>query len=664
MKRNKQLIIILIVFINAQLFATPIYREGELYLATDVDLSNWVLRSSIVVTGEQWFDTISNDYGIYDLREVTPWCIVTIEPFYYRLLFDDANTVEDVIDDFEIEVEVEQAWPVYIIHTLATPNDDYYSNQWALEIINAEDAWDYVSDDDDVLLAIIDSGVDLEDDTGGGYGGIHRDLYDNLFDELYVTGIASSANDDLGHGTHVAGIAGAVTNNDDGIAGIAGGGLNPGDDGVSLLIIKAISDSGNTEEEYIANGLCFALDPNQNFNYDDAVDIVNMSLGRPMSSTPLMIEDVIELLLSEDVLIVSSAGNDSTEYPYAGFNYYPAAIPGVIGVSATNENDVLSSYSNWGDHVDISAPGGTGGGAPNSNDIFSTTPWIDFYYEDFGVTEQYGYMAGTSMATPYVSGLAALIMQRFPNISADEVTNILYNSSEKIGLEDYDENGWNQYYGYGRINAFYAIAPPVRPQNFIVTGNVGEHPTSSWNANTEPDIAGYYLYKNEGGNGWQLFQTLDKNTTSYTDYSITIGSNGKINACYQVSAFDITDQESVKSAPRCKPIGSTKKHTIEILPESYLLDHAFPNPFNPVTQIKFGLPEKSHIQLVVYDLLGREIVTLKSGAADPGWHTIQWGGYNNHGRKVPSGIYIYTLTAESFESEKNFVETKKMVLLK
>jgi len=90
----------------------------------------------------------------------------------------------------------------------------------------------------------------------------------------------------------------------------------------------------------------------------------------------------------------------------------------------------------------------------------------------------------------------------------------------------------------------------------------------------------------------------------------------------------------------------------------------FADSFNPVTQIMFGLPEKSEVQLVVYDLLGREIVTLKSGVADPGWFIIQWEGINNSSKKVPSGIYIYTLTAASLESDKTFAETKKIVLLK
>ena len=94
------------------------------------------------------------------------------------------------------------------------------------------------------------------------------------------------------------------------------------------------------------------------------------------------------------------------------------------------------------------------------------------------------------------------------------------------------------------------------------------------------------------------------------------------------------------------------------------MNNAYPNPFNPVTRIKFGLPEKSHIQLVVYDLLGREIVNLKSGIAVAGWHSIQWGGYNIHGTKVPSGIYIYTLTAESLESDKTFTQSQKVVMLK
>mgnify|MGYP000445135440 CR=1 FL=1 len=161
-----------------------------------------------------------------------------------------------------------------------------------------------------------------------------------------------------------------------------------------------------------------------------------------------------------------------------------------------------------------------------------------------------------------------------------------------------------------------------------------------------------------------MFQILDVNTTSYTDYSVTIGSNGKINACYRVSAFDITDQESDKSIPKCKPIGSTKKHTIEILPESYSLNRPFPNPFNPETTIKYDLSEQSQVQLTIFDLLGRKINTLKNQREDAGFYSIKWDGTDENGKPLSSGMYIINISALSMESDKTFTKSQKVVLLK
>ena len=223
----------------------------------------------------------------------------------------------------------------------------------------------------------------------------------------------------------------------------------------------------------------------------------------------------------------------------------------------------------------------------------------------------------------------------------------------------------------------------------FIEGEVGDYPTFYWEHVVIPDYSHHevWRYNTTMGQDGALIALVSGDTWTDTDFVISqidVGPDGNLiykvesdgegegynqRVNYQVRARDINQHNSPLSNQvhtyRWMKGGVPHKTLSEPeIPDHYTLNNAYPNPFNPVTRIKFGLPEKSNIQLVIYDLLGREIFMLKSGATDPGWFIIQWEGINNSGKKVPSGIYIYTLIAESLESEKTFMETKKMVLLK
>ena len=215
------------------------------------------------------------------------------------------------------------------------------------------------------------------------------------------------------------------------------------------------------------------------------------------------------------------------------------------------------------------------------------------------------------------------------------------------------------------LGAYYLDAPPSAPTGFSISGSAGQSPTCSWSSNTELDLNGYKLYKNEANTGWALFRTLDKNTTSYTDNSVIIGPGGKFssNVCYRVSAFDITGQESPYSRSRCKPLGSVSKQIV-IIPDEYALHASFPNPFNPTTTIRFDLPEKSRVSMIIYDVLGRKITTLIHNTIEPGFNEIRWDGKDDKGNPVPTGMYIYRFSAFSEESDKQFNKSSKLVLMK
>jgi len=638
-----------------------------------------------VVTGLSSFDQLAQQYSISNLREVDISCQISRN--FYHITFDQVYTVQEVCDSFEQETEVVQAWPVMIPEWYITPDDPSYGNQWGLVQIDAESAWDYESGNSSIIIGILDTGAEVEYDANPTVP-IHPDLENNLWNNNGLYGIdlidpGESPDDGFGHGTHVSGIAGAVTNNTTGVAGMAGGGFGS-DDGATLFIVRNGDNWGYSNEEYLAESICQALNPDGDWNTDDWVDVINMSWGArrsPFDPPPTwqqafpLFKVAVDEASYRNVVMIAAAGNhgiDFTSYIGGDRCYwpYPAGYDEVIAVAATGNDDDQTIYSNEGIFIDVAAPGGSG--YPfDSDDILSTTPRDPFrLHYHYGVGLEYGCLAGTSMAAPYVTGLAGLILSRFPSFSPNQVRDLLKQSAEKLGTNPYDGNGWNKYLGYGRINAGYSIAPPSIPLNFTVTGNVGDHPTCSWSPNAEPDIAGYKLYKNEAGTGWALFRTLDKNMTSYTDNSVIIGSGGKFsdNVCYKVSAYDITDQESPQTWQRCKPLGGLSKELVdfelELIPNIYAIDPTYPNPFNPTTKINYQLPTESNVLLSVYSLQGHLVRSLISSKQDAGYYTTVWNGLNNAGESVSSGMYLILINAFSIEDNSTFTASQKVVLIR
>jgi subtilisin family serine protease len=215
--------------------------------------------------------------------------------------------------------------------------------------------------------------------------------------------------DDQGHGTHVAGTIGAGRGNG-GVVGVA--------PGVSLLAVKVLGGDGSGTNESVANGIVYAA--------DQKVDVISMSLGGPGKSR--VIEDAVKYAIGKGVLVVAAMGNENTESPS-----YPAAIPGVMAIGATTNRDIRSPFSNYGKHISVSAPG---------SDILSTMPG-----------GRYEALSGTSMATPHVSGLAALVKSAFPDLSAAELRTRIERSADDLG-----DRGFDKYFGIGRINARRAVS--------------------------------------------------------------------------------------------------------------------------------------------------------------------------------------------------------------
>ena len=217
--------------------------------------------------------------------------------------------------------------------------------------------------------------------------------------------------------------------------------------------------------------------------------------------------------------------------------------------------------------------------------------------------------------------------------------------------------------------------PPATPTGLTITnaGQFGQYVQLTWNANPEPDMNHYKVWREctYMGDPYCNLQVIGTTAgTSYTDNYVTIERHGigMEQFMYYVSAVDNGSNESAKSLPvntwgewwYMKGMDSE----IASLPEQYALHPAHPNPFNPSTTIQYDLPEVSRVQLVIYDLAGRTVTTLVSGVVNAGYGAALWHGRDEAGRPAPTGVYIYRIIATGLDSGERFTQTRKMVLLK
>lgn len=284
------------------------------------------------------------------------------------------------------------------------PNDPYWPEQWGPRKIEADYAWNTTKGNTSVLVAVIDSGIDWDHpDLAANYVALGYDWVNNDTDPM----------DDYGHGTHCAGIIAGVLNNSVGVAGLAQ---------VQIMAEKAFTSAGLGTDVDVAKAIAHAVDQGAN--------ILSCSWGGESGST--LLHEAIKYAYDKGVLVIAAAGNYGT---YT--KIYPAVYEEVIAVTATDESDKPAFFTNYGDWVELAAPG---------VNIYSTM-WDN----------RYATFSGTSMACPHVAGVAALIWSKFPDMSQDWVRLQLRYTADDLG-----ETGFDWYYGYGRVNARKAVeqVPP------------------------------------------------------------------------------------------------------------------------------------------------------------------------------------------------------------
>ncbi|WP_438446249.1 S8 family peptidase [Gorillibacterium sp. sgz5001074] len=293
----------------------------------------------------------------------------------------------------------------------ASPNDVLYSRyQWNLPIIETLQGWGIGKGSEDVKVAVVDTGVDLD----------HPDLKDRLLPGVNVVSQGrSDPDDDVGHGTHVAGVISALVNNNEGVAGMSW--YNP------ILPVKVLDSSGSGSTYAVAQGVIWAA--------DHGAKVINMSLGNYADAQ--FLHDAVRYAYDKDVVLIAASGNDNTERPG-----YPAAYPEVFAVAATDSKKNKASFSNYGDYIDVAAPGVS---------IPSTYP-----------QNQYAALSGTSMASPHVAALAALIRSVNPLLKNTEVMDIMRRSAEDIGTP-----GKDKHFGYGQIDVVRALQMAEQSRNAL-----------------------------------------------------------------------------------------------------------------------------------------------------------------------------------------------------
>lgn len=293
--------------------------------------------------------------------------------------------------------EIEYVEPNFIYKASFIPNDSYFPYQYGPQKINAPTAWDRTQSNQSIKIAIIDTGVQLN----------HPDLASKLLTGYDFVSGDSFPNDGNGHGTHVAGIAAAITNNQRGIAGVA--------PLASILPVRVLDNNGTGTLSDIANGIIFAA--------NQGAHVINLSLGSTQGAVTL--QNAINYAWNKGSVLVAAAGNSGVNVPN-----YPAYYSNVIAVASTDSEDRKSSFSNYGSWVQVAAPG---------TDVLSTytSGW-------------YSYLSGTSMASPHVAGIAALLADQGKN--NQEIRNIVQSTADPIP-------GTGTYWVYGRVNANRAVQP-------------------------------------------------------------------------------------------------------------------------------------------------------------------------------------------------------------
>ncbi|MEI8409744.1 MULTISPECIES: S8 family serine peptidase [unclassified Kribbella] len=359
----------------------------------------------------------------------------------------------DLLKKVKADPTVELASLNYKRRISAVPNDEWYAEDQAapLNTVRVPQAWDLSKTTGSQIIAVLDTGVDAG----------HPDLVGRLVTGYNATSPNRGPIDDNGHGTMTLGIIAASANNGIGVAGVGWS--------AKAMPVKVLAADGSGYDADIAEGITWAT--------DHGAKVINMSLGGPGDN--VVLHDAVKYAVSKGVVVVAAAGNDGSEEVQ-----FPASYPEVIAVAATNASGALTSFSSYGDWVDIAAPGWD----ILSTGVRSMTP---------AGYDPYWYCTGTSCSAPIVAGVAALVKNRWPTFTPAQVATRL-----KVLSRDAGPRGTDPYYGAGILDAYAALGGRFAPDFPGGAADGNDQPSratplttiASSNFGTEGDVDWYSVH--------------------------------------------------------------------------------------------------------------------------------------------------------------------------
>lgn len=546
------------------------------------------------------------------------------------VFYTKETDLPQLIENIKKISDVEDAYPNFLFFSHVEPNDDKYDDQWSLPKISMPEAWDIQKGCTDIKIAILDAGFrDLKhDDVDDKFLSTRRDETDidvNSYKNNYYLPISgedyTTPDDDPEgesfHGLHVSCVAAAETNNKKGIAGV----------GWNIYIVPVrcgfrIYDSIKQKEtdRYEMDDIIRAIDWVVAGN---RARVINMSFGwiTPISENVLVeFENSLEAAHNSGIVLVASSGN-----AYINQVAYPASSQFTIAVGASDESDNRTSFSNYGQDLDIIAPG------------------INILTVHRKLVNQYKEVWGTSFSAPIVSGIAALILSQNPELNPKQVRDILNESADKVSSMSGQD--FHIEYGFGRVNAKRAlefvpeIEYDITLNNEVITDLQIVHAQNSITASdysVEPGAT--VIFK--AGNFIHL--TGEFHVKAGSNFYAYIDDVGVSCSSKSLKSGKSEDNDTIKK----EDIISKEEHLsnnsmlTNIITSEYPNIVVFPNPFSENATIQFEIRTNPKIvNIYINDLIGRTIKTIVKSNNNPnGKYSVD---FNLSGFK--QGIYFVIL---------------------
>ncbi len=405
-----------------------------------------------------------------------------------------------VIPLFSFLVSPANSTGPYTATSFPYPGDD-----WGWKMVGADLAHEMGETGEGVRIAVLDTGIDYN----------HPDLRDKMWDGIGYDFVNDHDDpmDNDGHGTHVAGIISSVAPD------------------AELMALKVIEEEGGRWQE-VNKAIRFAR--------ENGADIISMSFGGGSTPFARAFEIQMGFAYNEGILLVASAGNDGTDT-----KQYPAAYNSVAAISALNHEKEKASYSNYGDWIELTAPGGD-----SDKRVYSTIP-----------DESYGNKMGTSMATPFVTGVAAIKMGANPTLSGRQVREKMWEQAVDLGDPDY--------FGHGLVNAYLAAGgeAPSYPED--LRGSSGNETADLyWNPSRFEGLApinGYYIYRETSSEDQKRIAEVSENNFQFTDNNVS----NEVMYTYQVTAYNSYGESTFSTAidltPRGSPVEPSKVRNLYVV---------------------------------------------------------------------------------------------------